>query len=244
MWPALMNRFDFPIMHWANSLAGVSATLDAGMQWLYRVNLIKGAFFVSIFWWYWFRKTDAATEQKTREHVLSTLCAAVIGIVMARVLALALPFRVRPRFEPTLHFILPAGATPNDLIGWSGFPSDHAVMFSALATGLCFISWRVGALAMFYAIFVVSFPRVYMGVHYPTDVLAGVVMGAIVAYCLNLAAVRRRIAGPALHLEHTSPGVFYVALFFLSFEFSTTFSSLIEFAFSAAHMVSHLIAAN
>jgi undecaprenyl-diphosphatase len=237
-----MNRFDMFLMHWLNSRVGVSVDFDKAIQWLYMVNFIKGAVFVSIFWWYWHRKTDAATAQRSREHVLSTLCAAVIAIVMARILALTLPFRVRPRFEPALHFILPAGAAPNDMLNWSGFPSDHAVMFAALAAGLCFISWRMGVLAMLYTIFAICFPRVYLGDHYPTDILVGVALGTLISYCLNLAPLRKRIAGAALGWERTSPGAFYVGLFILSFEFATMFNSLQKIAVSAVTFISGLIA--
>jgi undecaprenyl-diphosphatase len=236
MWFPSLNRVDISIMHWLNSLVGKSVYFDQGIMWLYYVNFIKGAIFVSIFWWYWFRKTDAATTQRTREHVLSTLCAAIVAIVVARILALSLPFRVRPRFEPMLqHFVLPAGATPNDMINWSGFPSDHSTMFAALAGGLWFISRPMGVLAMLYTIFIISFPRVYLGAHYPFDVLVGVILGAALSYCLNLTAVRRHIAGPALRLEQTSPGAFYVALFLLSFEFSTMFESLQKLAVAIVH---------
>ena len=238
MWSPSMNHVDIAIMHWLNSLVGKSASFDQGILWLYYVNFIKGAIFVSIFWWYWFRKTDAATTQQTREHVLSTLGAAIIAIVVARILALSLPFRVRPRFEPALHFILPVGATPNDMMNWSGFPSDHSTMFAALAGGLWFISRPMGVLAMLYTIFIISFPRVYLGAHYPTDVLVGVILGAALSSCLNLAVVRRLIARPVLRWEHTSPGAFYVALFLLCFEFSTMFESLQKLALSIVHFFS------
>jgi undecaprenyl-diphosphatase len=238
-----MNAVDFPVMHWLNSLVGVSVHFDEAILWLYGVNYVKGAIVVSIFWWYWFRKTDATTAQLTRERVLSTLCAAIVAIVMARILSVSLPFRLRPRFEPALHFILPVGATPNDMVNWSGFPSDHAVMFAALAGGLWFISRRMGVLAMLYTIFVISFPRVYLGVHYPMDIIAGVILGTVISCCFNLAVVRRHIAGPALRWEGTSPGAFYVALFLLSFEFSTMFDSLQKLALSAVNLISRLIAA-
>jgi hypothetical protein len=59
------------------------------------------------------------------------------------------------------------------LSGWSSFPSDHACLFFALATGLCLISPVIGGLALLHASLIVSLPRIYLGLHYPTDVLAG-----------------------------------------------------------------------
>src|SRR5260370_26183285 len=100
MWSPSMNHVDIAIMHWLNSLVGKSASFDQGILWLSYVHFIKGAIFVSIFWWYWFRTTDAATTQQTGQHVLSTLGPSLIAIVERRVLALPGPFRVRPRSPP------------------------------------------------------------------------------------------------------------------------------------------------
>ena len=241
MWSPATNSLDIYLVHQLNSLVGIYPYFDQAILWLYMVNFVKGAVFISIFWWCWFRRTDASTAQRTREHVLSTLFASLLAIVLARFLALSLPFRTRPRFEPAVHFVLPSGATPNDMLSWSGFPSDHAVMFAALATGLFFISWPLGVLAMFYVVFIISFPRVYLGVHYPTDILVGVLVGGILSYFLNLPVMRRHIAGPAMRWEAESPGGFYVAFFILSFQFSTMFNSLQKVAVSAVHLLGRLM---
>jgi len=62
---------------------------------------------------------------------------------------------------------------------WS-FPSDHAVMAGAAAVGLFIVSKRLGAVA-FVAALLMAATRVYVGAHYPHDVVAGLVLGAAVA---------------------------------------------------------------
>ena len=136
---------------------GRSSLFDGSVAFI-EDNALKDALFISVFWWYWFRKADAVTMARTRVHVLATLCVGMGVIVAARILALTLPFRVRPRFDPALHFVVP-GHQGGVLINWSSFPSYHAVMFSALATGLCFISWRIGLAAFFYSILLIDMPR-------------------------------------------------------------------------------------
>lgn len=62
---------------------------------------------------------------------------------------------------------------------WS-FPSDHSVMAGAAAVGLLLVSRRLGAVAAVAALLMAAV-RVYVGAHYPDDVVAGLALGAIVA---------------------------------------------------------------
>jgi undecaprenyl-diphosphatase len=61
-----------------------------------------------------------------------------------------------------------------------GFPSDHATASGAVAAALFFVSWRLGAVTSLVAA-VIAFSRVYVGVHFPQDVVAGLALGAVVA---------------------------------------------------------------
>ena len=61
-----------------------------------------------------------------------------------------------------------------------GFPSDHATAAGAVAAGLFFVSWRLGLVTALWSL-IVAFSRVYVGVHFPQDVAAGLALGAIVA---------------------------------------------------------------
>jgi membrane-associated phospholipid phosphatase len=57
------------------------------------------------------------------------------------------------------------------------FPSDHAVMAGAVAAGLWLVDRRFGAAATVLAV-LMAFTRVYIGAHYPWDVLGGLAFGA------------------------------------------------------------------
>jgi membrane-associated phospholipid phosphatase len=59
------------------------------------------------------------------------------------------------------------------------FPSDHAVMAGAVAAGLWLVSRRLG-IAATVAAAVMATARVYVGAHWPGDVLAGLVLGTAV----------------------------------------------------------------
>jgi membrane-associated phospholipid phosphatase len=59
------------------------------------------------------------------------------------------------------------------------FPSDHAVMAGAVAAGLWLVSRWLGALAAAAAL-LLAFAWVYVGAHWPADVVAGLLEGAII----------------------------------------------------------------
>ncbi|WP_458318147.1 phosphatase PAP2 family protein [Mycolicibacterium brisbanense] len=92
-----------------------------------------------------------------------------------------------------------------------GFPSDHAVMAGAVTAGLWLVRWRLGVLAAIAAA-VMAFARVYIGAHYPQDVVAGLVFGAMVSlggYFLVRPLLRRvltALSGTPLSILFTTQG--------------------------------------
>ena len=62
---------------------------------------------------------------------------------------------------------------------WS-FPSNHATIAAAAAVALFFVSRRLGAVAAVAALAMAA-SRVWVGVHYPHDVVAGMAVGSLLA---------------------------------------------------------------
>jgi len=71
----------------------------------------------------------------------------------------------------------------------SSFPSGHAATSFACATVLCVLAPRLAPVFVLLAC-AIGFSRVYVGVHYPLDVVAGAVLGVLVGLAV-LVLLRR-----------------------------------------------------
>ncbi|MFH2136125.1 MAG: phosphatase PAP2 family protein [Patescibacteria group bacterium] len=64
------------------------------------------------------------------------------------------------------------------------FPSAHTFLSFAMAFGIYFYNKKLGTVLLILAAFV-SFSRIYVGVHYPLDILGGVTLAWISVYTVN-----------------------------------------------------------
>jgi len=75
------------------------------------------------------------------------------------------------------------------------FPSDHATMAFAIAVTVLFLNKRLGLILLVCA-FGVALGRVLVGVHYPTDVLVGAILGSV--WALVVFFISRKMGRPNL----------------------------------------------
>jgi undecaprenyl-diphosphatase len=224
------TAFDEGVVLYVNQFSRKSWMFDQLVAFLSSNNLLKGGVFMTLIWWAWFRRGQRSESAPAPErlHIMATLLGCVAALALARVLALMLPFRPRPLHEKTLELVLPYGMAPTLLDGFSSFPSDHAVLFFTLATGLVFVSRKLGAAALAYATVCIALPRIYLGLHYPTDIAAGAALGVAVGWSANrsLSASRPMAAVTALlDWSRAKPGVFYPVFFLMTYQIADMFDS-------------------
>ena len=117
---------------------------------------------------------------QARSQSDSTMASALIAPVVA-----LLAFLINQPIASAVAEERPYNKFPNALVllakghDWS-FPSDHVTIGAAVAIALFYVSKRLGYLALFLAV-LMAFSRVYAGVHYPQDVVAGLIDGTISA---------------------------------------------------------------
>jgi undecaprenyl-diphosphatase len=114
--------------------------------------------------------------------VLSAGLGLAIGKVISELVDRARPFVADPH---GVHLFTAHAADP-------GFPSDHATAAFAIAVAILLRKrgWGIAALV---AATVLAVGRVALGVHYPSDVLAGAALGAAAALALWWSPLRTRI---------------------------------------------------
>ena len=135
--------------------------------------LIFGVLFVYVWW----RARSAGSAEQMASALLAplvTLAAYLVSEVSKTFIHEERPCRGLPETATVLKC--------PDVGDWS-FPSNHSAIAASAAVGLLF-AWRKLTPWVVTMALAMAFSRVFVGAHYPHDVLAGLVVGAGVAWPL------------------------------------------------------------
>ncbi|MEU5093544.1 phosphatase PAP2 family protein [Streptomyces sp. NPDC020996] len=152
--------------------------LDGAVSFWSAYGLAVFAVLAGLGWWYARRAGGAAAVTALAVPVVVVVASGVDAVVK---LAVREDRPCRSLRVKTLE----ACPAPGD---WS-FPSNHAAIAAAAAVALFFVSRRLGAVAAVAAV-AMAVSRVWVGVHYPHDVVAGMLAGGLVAL-LSMTALGR-----------------------------------------------------
>ena len=156
-----------------------------------------------------------------------------MSLLLNRTISTLLPFRMRPMY--TIGANPPTYPWPFDLENWSSFPSDNATYLFAITACLWAISRPAGiAFGIFSTLVVVG--RVYFGIHYPSDVLVGAIIGFAVGYALTHAAATESLSRMMLGYEKRMPPYFYGLLFMALAEVVGGFRNTREVGVAIVHI--------
>jgi membrane-associated phospholipid phosphatase len=160
---------DWSLFHWFNRLQ-VHTTWANGVLRVYATDGIA-LFAVVIVAAWWVARRDH--DQRRVAGAAWAGCAALVALGLNQVIG-HLVRRQRPYLtHPGVHVLV---ARTTDF----SFPSDHLVVGASVAAAVFLVDRRLGIAAIVLAC-IMAFARVYVGAHYPGDVLGGAVIGVGVA---------------------------------------------------------------
>jgi membrane-associated phospholipid phosphatase len=176
---------------WLNSVMSVYSTIGV---------FLLGVL-LAVVWW---------TARRTGGDAMARLFAAGVGVVLAVAANAGIKSLVaerRPCLTIPHSFTVGACPGPTDY----SFPSNHSAIAAALAAAVFLLNRRLGLIAAALAV-LEGFSRVYIGVHYPHDVIVGLLVGALVTWLaarlllpLAVALVTRLERTPLRPLLTTAP---------------------------------------
>jgi undecaprenyl-diphosphatase len=218
----LILSFDYSTISFLNGFAHRSWVFD-NFMWILDGNALATAPLLIVIWWLWFKEGDETA--RNREFLFFGIFASFPAVFAARLLALSLPFRERPLRNPLLHFVMPYNMRPTLLISWSSFPSDHGALWFSLAAGVFLVSRGLGMFLILYVSLTLSLARIYLGVHYPTDILVGGFIGVAVASLARNDALRTAVTRWPMERMRKVPELFYACFFLLTAQMTEGFGS-------------------
>ncbi|MBQ9429688.1 MAG: phosphatase PAP2 family protein [Clostridia bacterium] len=113
---------------------------------------------------------------KTRKIGFACALALILHLLAVNLLLKPLFFRVRP-YDAIIELENLVGIQPD-----GSFPSGHAAASFAVSTVLLLRGKKALSIPMTVLAVAISFSRLYVGVHYPTDVLAGAAVGILFGF--------------------------------------------------------------
>src|SRR5205823_628254 len=163
---------DASLYQWVNRLAERTAFAHPLFVAYAKYGMVLFAVLLVGGWWS-ARSTD---DRRALAAVISGGAGALTALGAAQLIGHVVG-RARP------YALTPAAHVLVDRTSDFSFPSDHATAVGAVAAGLWLANRRFGLVATALAL-LMAFTRVYVGAHYPGDVIGGLLLGAVVVLVL------------------------------------------------------------
>ena len=171
IWPSLQAGWFTAV----NRFASATPVLHSPVRLYAQYGVVLFAGLLLLGWWWARRDADPRTMAAALWAPVGMLLAVGLNQPLGNQVGEARPYAVYP------HALVLVARTQD-----FSFPSDHAVMAGAVAAGLLLVHRRLGAVAVVAAL-LMAFARVYVGAHFPLDVVVGLAFGATVAILSHLA---------------------------------------------------------
>jgi len=157
-----LSETDYLLFTTINGLAGRSAVVDALMVGSAKYLPLIFALALIALWLTW--------KPRNQRGAFLAGGSALIALGIGQLIGYAFP-RPRPYVAHSVNLLIGRSAD-------TSFPSDHATLGFAVAVMVWQYNRRVGAWLLILA-FILAFSRVFVGAHYPGDVVGGAILGSV-----------------------------------------------------------------
>lgn len=172
-------NMDFWLFQQINNLAGQYIWLDS-----FGIFFAEYFEFVLIFCLFLFLYNPVKRYWQARMIFQAILAGVVSRLFFTEIIRFIIP-RNRPFIENDVYQLLHYSAS-------FAFPSGHAAFYFAISGVVYFYNKKTG-IAFFIASFLICLARVFCGIHWPADIVAGFVVGVFSSYLIiKLGRLARR----------------------------------------------------
>ncbi|RUS46906.1 undecaprenyl-diphosphatase [Cohnella sp. AR92] len=157
---------NFTLFHFLNQFAGRSDTVDDFMEFMAQ-DIVWILLAVMAALW-------IGARARQQRLVFYAGLSAAISLFLGKYVVSPVVDHPRPFVSHAVTQLIPHSAD-------SSFPSDHATLAFAIAFSVWYANRRLGSVLLAMAC-LTGIARVYVGVHYPADIVGGLALSGIVSY--------------------------------------------------------------
>lgn len=131
-----------------------------------------------------------AVGKESKEHLKERRIAGIIVLLSLLLEFISVNLVIKNIVQRPRPFQVDASVIPLIMPGETSFPSGHTASSFAAATAIFLYRKKAGIPALILA-GLIAFSRLYLFVHFPTDVLAGMVIGIVCGVVVNQLVKRK-----------------------------------------------------
>jgi len=162
-------------MSWDTTIFFILNNLAGRYAWLDKIGVFCAQYLIFFLAFFLFALLLSRKEEARQTAILSLL--AVFAALAANWLISVFLPSARPFVHHSVKLLL--SHRPD-----SSFPSDHTAISFAIAFSLLFLKkYYLGAVALL-AAFLIGLGRVYVGIHWPSDIAGGILTGFLGAFLI------------------------------------------------------------
>lgn len=168
-----VSQADLWIAEQLAKLLGTHPPFDFVVQSAIRHGVLGGFWYGMALFVFWVRGKSSG-QDRVQRRILTTLVGSLIAILFS-VLAEHAVDHMPPSRHPDLAGLFPNYMETNPNL--NSFPSQSATVYTCIAAGIYSLNRPAGIVLWGALALLVALPRMYIGGHYLSDVIAGVILG-------------------------------------------------------------------